>query len=547
MSTPRRLVSSLLLPSLVALLLVGGCGNEPDGRSEGDRDAGTPVAGGTAVIAIASEPDVLNPITRTSAIAGMVLDLLSTGLAELRPDMTWEPRLAHGWEVADDGLAITYTLRPWRWEDGRPLTARDLVRSFELIRDARVASPRRDLLANVADAEALDPATVRYRFAQPVPDPVQATAHVIVPAHRIEAVDVARPGTWPMNRRPLASGPFRIADWESGMQLVLERNPEYARAPARLDRVILRILPDRTARILALETGDVDLVADVPIPAARRLADHPDLVWHEISGRVFGFVMWNVRREALADPRVRRAFSLAIDRERFVTDLLGGFGSPAASYLPPVSWNHHDGLAPDPFRPDSARALLRAAGWRDDDGDGVRERNGRPLALEIIHGGGDGLREDGASILRQNLAAVGAAVTTRALERATAQDFLRQGRFDAYWGEFQANMYGDPSALVRSGAGDRFNFGGYANARVDSLLDRALAIADRDAARPFWYALQEELARDQPAAVIYYLRQLVATNRRLRGATPDLLSPLNGLERWWIAPEDRRWANPDGY
>jgi len=537
----------MVLPLLVALVMVAGCGSDRGDRADGEPAAGDPVAGGTAVIAIAGEPDVLNPITRTSAVAGMVLDLVSTGLAEMRPDMTWEPRLASAWEVSADGLTITYTLRPWRWEDGQPLTARDLVRSFELIRDPRVASPRRDLLAGVESAEALDPTTVRYRFVRPVPDPVQATAHVIVPAHRIETLDVARPGTWPMNRRPLASGPFRLVTWDPGMQLVLERNPGYPLTASRLDRVVLRILPDQTARILALETGGVDLVADVPIPAARRLADDPDLVWHEISGRVFGFVMWNVRREVLADPRVRRAFSLAIDRERFVTDLLGGHGSPASSYLPPALWNHHAGLTPDPFLPDSARTLLREAGWRDVDGDGVRERSGRPLALEIIHGGGDGLRADGASILRQNLAAVGAAVTSRALERATAQDLLRQGRFDAYWGEFQANLYGDPSALVRSGAGDRFNFGGYASARVDSLLDEALAFADRGRARPIWCELQEELSRDQPAAVIYYLGQLVATNRRLRGASPDLLSPLNGLERWWIAASDRRWANADGY
>jgi peptide/nickel transport system substrate-binding protein len=231
-----------------------------------------------------------------------------------------------------------------------------------------------------------------------------------------------------------------------------------------------------------------------------------------------------------------------MDRERFVTDLLAGHGQPAASYLPPALWNHHGDLAPDPCRPDSARALLAAAGWVDRDGDGVREREGRRLALELILRGGDPLLENGAAVLRQNLQDVGVAVTLRSLELATAVDFLRTGRFDAYFGEFQANLYADPSPLVASGATDRFNFGGYANARVDSLLGAALAVNDRQRSLPLWYALQAELHADQPAALLYYPRQVVAVNRRLRGVRPHMLSPVNNLFEWWIAPADRRWA-----
>jgi ABC-type transport system substrate-binding protein len=95
--------------------------------------------------------------------------------------------------------------------------------------------------------------------------------------------------------------------------------------------------------------------------------------------------------------------------------------------------------------------------------------------------------------------------------------------------------------LIMSGATDRFNFGAYASARVDSLLLRALNEPDREQALPIWYALQEELAADPPAAVLYYPRQIVAHNRRLRDVRPHMLSPLNNLPEWWIAPGDRRW------
>lgn len=524
--------------------LIAGCAADDPHHDAVASDE--PVAGGTAVIALSSDPDGLNPLTRTTSAAGVVLDLVSTGLVEMRPDLTWEPRIATGWEVSPDSLTITYRLRPWRWEDGEPLTAQDLVVSWRWLVDPRVASPRRDLLAAVASVEAPDASTVVYRLAHKVADPVQATSHAILPAHRLATLEVTGLDTWELNRRPVSSGPFRLEEWRSGSQITLARNPKYTFSTVYLDRVILRILPDETARVLALEAGDVDVVADVKVATARRLASRNDIGLHEISGRVFGFLLWNTRRPALADPRVRRALSLAIDRGRIADDLFGGFATPAASYLPPILWNHHPELAPDPFRPDSAGTLLAAAGWQDRDGDGVRERGDERLSLEIIFRGGDPLAESVAAVLRQNLAAVGVAVSLRGLEHATGLDFMRQGRFDAYWGEFQANIHGDPSALIRSGAGGPINFGGYANATVDSLLDEALAISDHSRARPVWYALQEELARDQPAAVVYYLRQIVAVNRRLRDATPHMLSPINELEKWWIAPADRRWLSETG-
>jgi len=540
MPAPATGTITNIMPLLCCLaVLLGGCGkSEPDAQVE----RGVPVAGGTAVVAVADEPDVLNSLIRTSAVAGMVLSLVEASLTELAPDLTWEPQIAASWELAPDSLSLTYHLRPWRWEDGTPLTSRDVRLGWQLLTDPRVGSPRADLLREVVDITTPDPATVRYHFAAPPADPMTATFHAIVPAHVVGGLDPDRLASWPLNRRPLASGPFRLESWVPGAQLVLERNPLHVLEPAYLDRVVLRIMPDETARVLALEAGEVDLVVDVPAATARRLDGHPDIALHEVSGRVFGFLMWNTRRPQLASAEVRRALSLAIDRDRFVDDLLGGFAEPAASYLPPILWNHHEGLRSDPFRPDSARTLLAAAGWIDADGDGVRERDGRRLELEIIYRSGDRVREDGAVVLRQNLRDVGVGVSLRALELATALDFLRNGRFDGYWGEFQANLYADPTPLVLSGATDRFNFGGYANARVDSLVLAARACRRRSDAKPLWDALQEELADDQPAALIYYPRQIVAINRRLRDATPDMLSPVNYLHRWWIAPEDRRWA-----
>jgi len=126
---PSLLVSALLV--CVSGAAIFGCGGQ-DHEQDAARATGASLApspGGMAVVAIADEPDVLNSLVRTTAVAGMVLSLVQAGLVEMGEDLAWEPMIATDWELAPDSLAITYRLRPWRWEDGAPLTAADVVLS----------------------------------------------------------------------------------------------------------------------------------------------------------------------------------------------------------------------------------------------------------------------------------------------------------------------------------------------------------------------------------------------------------------------------------
>ena len=134
-------------------------------------------------------------------------------------------------------------------------------------------------------------------------------------------------------------------------------------------------------------------------------------------------------------------------------------------------------------------------------------------------------------------------VVPRVLEQATSLARVRTGDFAVYFGRFNANLFGDPSSLVQSDAVDRFNFGAYANATVDSLLAVVSTITDRRLALPVWYRLQEVLAEDPPAAWLFYVDSLVGVGRRLRDVRPHVLSPINNLAEWWIAPDDRRYRS----
>lgn len=537
-------VTAGLAAFLIGLLLVGGCDKSPEQsfHSKNLTSEG-PVVGGTAVIALATDPGVLNPLIYTSTNAGLVFAEIHDGLTEMADDLTYQPRIASGWEVAPDGLAVTYRLRPWRWSDGRSLTATDVVNSFHLFKDPRVASPRRGLLSDVVDAVAIDSMTVRYTLARPQPDPIQRTWHHILPFHVTEHLDPADVRNWALNHDPLSSGEFLLEDWTHNRSVSLVRNPEYPGRSAHLDRVVFRIMPEEGARLVALETGEVDLVGDVPPDAAKRLESGGKVRIAANGGRKFYYLQWNFANTLFASPEVRKAMSLAVDRARMVETLLLGYGQPANGPIPSVLWNHNDELEADGFDPDLAREILARTGWRDLDGNGVLEKDGREFRFEILTRQGDPVRENGSVILRENLGDVGIEVTIVAMELAAGLDRLRAGKFDSYFGRLNANLFGDPSGYVKSTAVDEFNSGHYANAKVDSLLNVALGIPDREAALPIWKNLQEILAEDPPAAYLFYPENLVGIGPRLQNVRPHLLSPINNLAEWWIALADRKYAS----
>jgi len=541
----RAVLLGLWLAGFAACFVgVVGCG-EDNSRTGGapSGPGNRPTPGGTAVVALSSDPDALNPLIYTSATAGIVFAEIHDGLAEMGDDLVYHPRIAASWEVSPDGRTVTYHLRPWRWSDEQSLTARDVVSSFNLFKNPAVASPRRGNFRDVLAATALDSATVRYELARPQPDPIQRTWHHILPEHLTRDLDPANVRSWALNHHPLSSGEFVLEDWAHNRSVSLERNRAYPGKAALLDRVVFKVLPEESARLVALETGEVDLVDQVPPDAVRRLEESGRVRIAATGGRQFYYLQWNFTNPIFAQAEVRRALSLAIDRRRMVDTLLLGYGTPAAGPIPPAVWNHHQTLESDPFDPARARRMLAAAGWGDSDKNGILDKDGVELRFEILTKQGDPVRESGSVILRENLKDVGVEITILAMELAAGLDRLRAGRFDSYFGRLNANLHGDPSGYVKSTAVEEFNNGRYANPAVDSLLITALGTLERVEALPIWLEIQELLAVDPPAAYLFYPENLVGIGTRLRDVRPHLLSPINNLAEWWIAPNDRKYKS----
>jgi len=220
------------LCSFMVLCALGACGGE---KTENEMaNAGThqvgahsPVSGGTAVIAIDSDPDVLNPLLFSSSMAGMVYAEIHDGLTEMDEELNYVPRIATSWDISHDHLSITYHLQPWFFSDGHPLTVFDVLRSYELFVDPVIASPNRGSLREISRAVVLDSSTIRYEFRRPQAEPTARSWHHILPLHIIERLATTDVASWSINSQPLSSGEFRLASWERNRSLVLVPNENY--------------------------------------------------------------------------------------------------------------------------------------------------------------------------------------------------------------------------------------------------------------------------------------------------------------------------------
>jgi len=534
----QRSRSSIVVFPFLLLLLLSACGGTNEEGAENAKPVpDEPVYGGTLRVAAGGEPDVLNSLITTSGYSGRILGLVNEGLIAFTPRLDWEPVLASSWEWLDEGLTLRFHLRAGiNWSDGQPFSAYDVERSYELFTDPVIASSRRSNFVDMLSCTALDSVTVEMRFKQKSRDQLFNANIPLLPAHIVDELDREQVENWPINRKPVGLGPFKVESWDSGERIVLVRNPYYWRHPKPyLDRMIFEFTPEQTVRLLKLESGEVDLVENIPPKDEARLKKTAkDIKIYPLSGRRFAYLCYNLKRPFLDDVRVRRAISHAIDRRAFTENLMFGRAQPAASIIvPALGWAHDSSLPVDAYDPDLSRKLLEEAGFADTDGDKVVERDGKAFEIGITTRTGDPVRENGILILQENLSRVGIKVKLNLMELSTALTEVRKGNFDIYYGHYNSRMSVDPTSLVTTGGVS--NWGAYSNPRIDELVQEGLREMDVQRAKEIWYQFQNVFAQDQPWTMLYYYDTLVGIRSDFHDCAPDNLSPFYGIENWWTS------------
>lgn len=481
-----------------------------------------PKRGGTLNIILKPEPPHLEGALSTADPVWEVTSKFHNGLLNYDPGLKPVPELAESWQVSPDGRTITFKLRHGvKFHDGHDFTAADVKFTMEEV--IRKYHPRgRTVFEKLEEVQTPDPFTAVFRFSVPAPYvmlALNASETPMLPKHIYAGSD---PRTNPANSAPVGTGPFRFVKWEKGQYILAERNDKYwDRGKPYLDKVIFRIIPDPSARAVALERGDADLGGPWPVPIAdqARLGALPQLMLEPRGYVVVSAMLYlefNMRDPMFRDVRVRQAFAHAINRTQLVDVVWLGSGAPATGPISDKLQFYSANVPRYDFSLKKAEALLDEAGFKRG-GDGVRMR----LTLDAAPYDENYLRS--GEFVRQALRQIGVEVSLRNQDTPT---YFRRV-WTSY--DFQLNLYGisngpDPSIGVQRiywskniVKGAPFTNGsGYSSPQMDRILEAARIETDPQKRRKLWEEFQQLAMTDLPIVPLMRLEQMTITNRRVK-------------------------------
>lgn len=499
--------SHLLAASVIVSvgLVLAGCSGNTDSAPSGDGEAGAgstgnATAGGEATIpggTVGNEP----PETLTLAIGGESEDgydptlgwgrygspLFQSTLLKLDADLNIVNDLATGYEVSEDGLTWTVTIRDDAvFSDGEPVTAEDVAYTFT------TASQQPGLtdVSSLAEATALDETTVELVLDEPRSTFVyRLTSLGIVPEHAHGAGYA---------QDPIGSGPFTLVQWDRGQQMIVQRNEQYYGDLPEFERVVF-LFTDEDGSLAAARTGSVQLAGVGSALATSEISGFTLTPVESIDNRGIAFPYVPdegetdddgnpIGNDVTSDRAIRQAINLAVDREQLVEGILNGFGSPATGPVDGAPW-YEPASAIEDADPEAAIAILEEAGWTDSDGDGVRERDGVSAEFRLIYPSSDSVRQGLALAVGSQVAEVGIQMNVEGVTWEEIETHLHSDAIMLGWGSHDpTEMYNLHSSRY---AGVEFwNTGFYSNDVVDANLEAALLAADEDEALAYWRAAQ---------------------------------------------------------
>jgi peptide/nickel transport system substrate-binding protein len=529
-----------------------------------------PQYGGNVIVGISSDVDVLNPLFSQDIISGTINDLIFAALnySEFdleRGELVYYPNLTKSWEIAKDHKSIKYSLKTHlKWSDGKSFTANDVKFSYYLYTHPEVGSVRYDIasyfIAEGKDKVEIDSAvkvendsTVIFYFSRNVNDPLFVTGLPILPKHIFEKIKLKELFVSDINQNPIGVGPFKLEKWDKQQQIVLVRNDSvnYDKIPY-LNKLTFKILPDYNNRVNQLKSGEIDLVQNLrPEDANGIKKDFKNLRVETISGRDYDYIGWNsidhtlyfnsdrksiMPHKLFGSVKVRQALTYAINRKEILEGFFGEFGNVAVTLVSSIfKTRSNTNLLPYEYDPSMARELLAKEGWKDSNGDKVIDKNGMPFKFKLTIPAGKPQREYAATVIKNNLLAVGIYVEVEVVEPSVFFENMFGKKYEAWIAGWTIPLDLDFEAFWGSDLEKNFfNVTSYQNKEIDEIFAKLKHINEPESNRMLLYKFQEIIHRDQPVTFLYWFDNLVGYNLRLRNLKLNPIAFTNRAWDWFV-------------
>lgn len=481
-----------------------------------------------------------NPILYSSIAESQFLNLTSFGLFsfdwEMRPFASSDSVVS--WQTSKDRMVDKVVMRKdLVWSDGKPITAHDVEFSYRAIMTSQVPVPAvRAGTDELKCVKAYDDYTVMYFHKAPGATNVWNVNYPILPKHVYEKSIAEDPTLTTsayhanLERHPIAGGPYELAEWTRGSEILLRRRENYymhngkqVRDKPYFKQIRFRVIEDGNTRLLALKSGRID---EGELDAEQWETQTSDNDFYAQNTKVyedewtFFYIGWNLTTPFFQDVRVRRAMAHAMNYDEMIDDLCFGLHPRCYGIFHPDSWMY-------PKNPpkliehdlDKAEELLDDAGWVDSDGDGIRDKeiNGQLVPFEfslMVSQKPD--RINICNLFRENLEGIGVVCHIVPMEAAVFQERVQKKRFEAELSGWSTGT--DPYTNENIfGTGQDRNYGSYSNPKVDALFKQGMKEFDREKRAAIYGEISNLIYEDQPYLFLYTRSSFYGFNKKLRG------------------------------
>jgi len=573
----RRVLIGVIL---AGLLLIAGAERAYDEVGAG------PVTGDWLLVHMLSDPEQLNPLTSNDAGASSILGYIFQGLLTRDPrTLELKPLLAVSRPViSNDKLTYTFKIRrDATFQDGHPLTGEDVLFSIKAIKCPLVNAPFiRVYYASVVDAELVDDYTIRFITKEPyfLNEDVLGGIDVL-PRHFYDPENLLKDVTVRelsrgdsrlpdnvrrfadnfnknYNRNPMGSGPYKFQSWKTGQEVILVRDQTYwGKGKPGIDQPYLdvyryRVINNLDAALVRLKSGGLDTMGLQPLQHLRQTRskrfqkNYQKLLYFSPG---FTYIGWNNAHPIFRDKRVRNAMTYLTNRKQMVKTILFGFGQVIDSPIYRFRPEYDETLASYPYDPEKALGLLREAGWKDTDGDGVLDKvidgKSTPFRFEIKFNSGNTIRKSVVLTLQDELKRHGISVSVRQLDWTIFLDDVKNHKFDAMvlgW----AMSVRDPDSFQVWHSSQAENKGSnmisYKNARVDKILEDYRREFDPKKRIELYREFQRILHDEQPYTFLFMGKSISAVHRRFREVEVLPIGGLRSLE-WWVPRSSQKYSS----